>query len=52
MSSQPSSMCPDWTAEPPQLPGLNLPLSQGYLRTLPGPEGMDGFFAARLRKLY
>jgi 16S rRNA C967 or C1407 C5-methylase (RsmB/RsmF family) len=24
---------------------------QGYLRTLPGPEGMDGFFAARLRRL-
>lgn len=43
---------PEWTAEPPVLPGLKLPLSQGYLRTLPGPEGMDGFFAARLRKLY
>jgi 16S rRNA (cytosine967-C5)-methyltransferase len=43
---------PEWTAEPPQLPGLDLPLSQGYLRTLPGPEGMDGFFAARLRKMY
>ncbi|MBF5043657.1 16S rRNA (cytosine(967)-C(5))-methyltransferase RsmB [Aggregicoccus sp. 17bor-14] len=43
---------PEWTAEPPSLPTLKLPLAQGYLRTLPGPEGMDGFFAARLRKLY
>ena len=43
---------PEWTAEPALLTGLKLPLTQGYLRTLPGPEGMDGFFAARLRKLY
>ncbi|NMO19922.1 16S rRNA (cytosine(967)-C(5))-methyltransferase RsmB [Pyxidicoccus fallax] len=43
---------PEWTAEPPVLPGLNLPMMQAYLRTLPGPEGFDGFFAARLRKLY
>lgn len=43
---------PEWTAEPPVLPGLKLPLSQAYLRTLPGPEAFDGFFAARLRKLY
>ncbi|XXF79449.1 16S rRNA (cytosine(967)-C(5))-methyltransferase RsmB [Myxococcaceae bacterium GXIMD 01537] len=43
---------PEWTAEPPVLPGLKLPLTQAYLRTLPGPEGWDGFFAARLRKLY
>ncbi|NOJ78886.1 16S rRNA (cytosine(967)-C(5))-methyltransferase RsmB [Myxococcus xanthus] len=43
---------PEWTAEPPVLPGLKLPMSQAYLRTLPGPEGFDGFFAARLRKLY
>lgn len=43
---------PEWTAEPPVLPGLKLPLAQAYLRTLPGPEGFDGFFAARLRKLY
>jgi 16S rRNA (cytosine967-C5)-methyltransferase len=43
---------PEWTAEPPVLPGLKLPMSQAYLRTLPGPEGWDGFFAARLRKLY
>jgi len=40
---------PDFTAEPP--PGV-FPSWQGYLRTLPGPEGMDGFFAARLRKMY
>lgn len=43
---------PEWTAEPPVLPSLKLPLSQAYLRTLPGPEGWDGFFAARLRRLY
>jgi 16S rRNA (cytosine967-C5)-methyltransferase len=43
---------PEWTAEPPVLPGLKLPLMQAWLRTLPGPEGFDGFFAARLRKLY
>jgi len=42
---------PDFTSEPPR--GLDhLPTWQGYLRTLPGPEGLDGFFAARLRKLY
>jgi 16S rRNA (cytosine967-C5)-methyltransferase len=43
---------PDFTAEPPVGLGLSLPTWQAYLRTLPGPEGMDGFFAARLRKLY
>ncbi|WP_224366012.1 16S rRNA (cytosine(967)-C(5))-methyltransferase RsmB [Hyalangium versicolor] len=43
---------PEWTSEPPVLPGLKLPLNQAWLRTLPGPEGWDGFFAARLRKLY
>ncbi|QRN95341.1 16S rRNA (cytosine(967)-C(5))-methyltransferase RsmB [Archangium violaceum] len=44
---------PEWTAEPP-VPheSVKLPLTQAYLRTLPGPEGWDGFFAARLRKLY
>ncbi len=43
---------PDFTAEPPVLsPEVKLPSHQGYLRTLPGPEGMDGFFAARLRRL-
>lgn len=41
---------PDFTAEPPRVTGL--PLVQGYLRTLPGPEGFDGFFAARLRRMY
>ncbi|HYI00335.1 16S rRNA (cytosine(967)-C(5))-methyltransferase RsmB [Hyalangium sp.] len=43
---------PEWTAEPPVLQGVKLPQSQAWLRTLPGPEGWDGFFAARLRKLY
>jgi 16S rRNA (cytosine967-C5)-methyltransferase len=43
---------PEWTAEPPVLQGVKLPLNQAWLRTLPGPEGWDGFFAARLRKLY
>ena len=38
---------PEFTTEPPPPPH-----AQGYLRTLPGPEGMDGFFAARMRKLY
>lgn len=42
---------PDFTAEPPSL-GYEVPSWQGHLRTLPGPEGMDGFFAARLRKMY
>ena len=42
---------PDFTSEPPV--GLaQLPTWQGHLRTLPGPEGFDGFFAARLRKMY
>jgi 16S rRNA (cytosine967-C5)-methyltransferase len=41
---------PDFTAEPPR--GLSLPMVQAYLRTLPGPEGFDGFFAARLRRMY
>lgn len=42
---------PDFTTEPPR--GVpQVPTSQGHLRTLPGPEGLDGFFAARLRKLY
>ena len=42
---------PEFTAEPPVLPE-ELPLMQAYLRTLPGPEGLDGFFAARLRRMY
>jgi 16S rRNA (cytosine967-C5)-methyltransferase len=42
---------PDFTTESPS--GLaRWPQSQGHLRTLPGPEGLDGFFAARLRRLY
>jgi 16S rRNA (cytosine967-C5)-methyltransferase len=42
---------PDFTTEPPR--GLpQVPTWQGHLRTLPGPEGLDGFFAARLRKMY
>ncbi len=44
---------PEFTAEPPRLPeGVEVPTWQAYLRTLPGPEGLDGFFCARLRKLY
>jgi 16S rRNA (cytosine967-C5)-methyltransferase len=42
---------PEFTAEPPPT-ALAVPLPQGYLRTLPGPENMDGFFAARLRRMY
>jgi 16S rRNA (cytosine967-C5)-methyltransferase len=42
---------PDFTTEPPRGLGA-LPTWQGHLRTLPGPEGLDGFFAARLRKMY
>ena len=43
---------PEWTLEPPVLPAeVKLPLWQGALRTLPGPEGLDGFYAARLRRL-
>jgi 16S rRNA (cytosine967-C5)-methyltransferase len=44
---------PDFTTEPPPSSVAGkLPTSQGHLRTLPGPEGLDGFFAARLRKMY
>jgi len=43
---------PDFTLEsPPVAERLGWPLAQGALRTLPGPEGMDGFYAARLRRL-
>jgi 16S rRNA (cytosine967-C5)-methyltransferase len=43
---------PEFTSEPPpEAAALRMPLAQGFLRTLPGPEGMDGFFAARLRRL-
>jgi 16S rRNA (cytosine967-C5)-methyltransferase len=44
---------PEFTTEPPPASVAGkLPSWQGHLRTLPGPEGLDGFFAARLRKLY
>lgn len=43
---------PDFTQETPVLAErLGWPLVQGALRTLPGPDGMDGFYAARLRRL-
>jgi 16S rRNA (cytosine967-C5)-methyltransferase len=43
---------PDFTLEPPSIAErLGWPLVQGALRTLPGREGMDGFYAARLRRL-
>jgi len=43
---------PDFTLETSaQAEQLGWPLAQGALRTLPGPEGMDGFYAARLRRL-
>ncbi|HVP59361.1 MAG TPA: 16S rRNA (cytosine(967)-C(5))-methyltransferase RsmB [Myxococcaceae bacterium] len=43
---------PDFTLEtPPVAERLGWPLAQGALRTLPGPDGMDGFYAARLRRL-
>lgn len=41
----------DFALEPPRGPAAtDCPLEAGCLRTLPGPEGMDGFFAARLRR--
>lgn len=43
---------PEFTAEPPRTFGPELPMWQAYLRTLPGPEGLDGFFGARLRRTY
>lgn len=44
---------PEFTTEPPALPPeVQVPQSQGHLRTLPGPEAFDGFFAARLRRMY
>jgi 16S rRNA (cytosine967-C5)-methyltransferase len=43
---------PEFTAEPPPaFATLGWPSWQGFLRTLPGPQGLDGFFAARLRRL-
>ncbi len=42
---------PDFTLEPPQGEAArDCPLLDGCLLTLPGPEGRDGFFAARLRR--
>jgi len=42
----------DFALAPPEGPArADCPLVEGCLRTLPGPEGMDGFFAARLRRL-
>jgi 16S rRNA (cytosine967-C5)-methyltransferase len=43
---------PEWTAEPPVIQGVRMPMHQGWLRTLPGLEGWDGFYAARLRRLH
>lgn len=42
---------PEYTSEPPPHVAT-LPTWQGHLRTLMGPEGMDGHFAARLRRMY
>jgi 16S rRNA (cytosine967-C5)-methyltransferase len=39
-----------WLVEPPRSEA-KLPLEDGYLRTLPGEQGWDGFFAARLRRV-
>lgn len=45
---------PEFTTETPMAKAgaaaVPFPLWQGHLRTLPGPEGWDGFFAARLRR--
>ncbi len=43
---------PDFTTESPPGGKIPFPLWQGHLRTLPGSEGWDGFFAARLRRMY
>jgi 16S rRNA (cytosine967-C5)-methyltransferase len=41
----------DFRLEPPTgAAALACPLEDGCLRTWPGPEGRDGFFAARLRR--
>ncbi|MBX7096384.1 MAG: 16S rRNA (cytosine(967)-C(5))-methyltransferase RsmB [Myxococcaceae bacterium] len=42
---------PELTTEPPPAAD-RFPTWQGHLRTLMGPEGMDGHFAARLRRMY
>ena len=42
---------PDFALAPPEgRAAQDCPLENGCLRTLPGPEGRDGFFAARLRR--
>ena len=42
---------PAFALAPPEGPAArDCPLEEGCLRTLPGPEGRDGFFAARLRR--
>jgi len=42
---------PDFVLAPPEgQAARDCPLEDGCLRTLPGPEGRDGFFAARLRR--
>jgi 16S rRNA (cytosine967-C5)-methyltransferase len=42
---------PDFALAPPEGPAAkDCPLENGCLRTLSGPEGRDGFFAARLRR--
>ena len=42
---------PAFALAPPEGPASrDWPLQGGCLRTLPGPEGRDGFFAARLRR--
>jgi 16S rRNA (cytosine967-C5)-methyltransferase len=42
---------PDFVLAPPEgAAAADCPLEEGCLRTFPGLEGMDGFFAARLRR--
>ena len=43
------SLRTEFVSEPPDL-GFELPTQGGFLLTLPGPGGLDGFFAARLRR--
>jgi 16S rRNA (cytosine967-C5)-methyltransferase len=43
-------MHPEFELESPLQPEWRLPLVNGCLQTLPGPEGWDGFFAARFRR--
>lgn len=41
---------PDFELDPSPRSQSRLPLADGYLQTLPGLEGWDGFFAARFRR--